>query len=62
MSNPERGNVTASLVSDLNPGVAPSAPRDFFTLRESIFFFATREDVGRELWRLDLPERRRAAR
>jgi ELWxxDGT repeat protein len=54
---------TTALVYDLNPGPDSSAPRDFIALQSSIVLFATRGDVGRELWKLDAPpSRHRASR
>jgi ELWxxDGT repeat protein len=52
---------TTALVYDLNPGPDSSAPRDFMALPSSIVFFATRNDVGRELWKLDAPPSRHRA-
>ncbi|MEA2328743.1 MAG: hypothetical protein QOE68_3702, partial [Thermoanaerobaculia bacterium] len=53
--------VTTAIVCDLNPGPDSSAPRDFIALQSSLIFFATRGDVGRELWKLDAPPPRHRA-
>ena len=48
------GKQETFLVSDLNPGLAPSTPlSEFAEFNGDLYFRATRADVGSELWRFD---------
>ena len=46
--------VGTKLVYDLNPGIAESTPSNFQVMGNYLYFFATTEATGTELWQLPL--------
>ncbi len=44
---------SAGIIKDIRPGANGSSPRGFFVYSNTLFFTATTDDAGEELWRSD---------